>query len=106
MVTFTGDEAVLIERAGDTVLSTFEEYSCAYVAGWLEFKCKDTISHDDDDDSLLTVEANCFIEEVSRGQLTVPHHSTYKFVRAGLWYLKSSPVKYVAERNLSQLWKC
>ena len=104
MVTFTCDEAVLIERAGDTVLSTFEEYSCAYVAGWLEFKCKDTISHDDG--SLLTVEANCFIEEVSRGQLTVPHHSTYEFVRAGLWYLESSPVKYVAERNLSQLWKC
>ena len=49
---------------------------------------------------MMTVKANCFIEEVSRGQLTVPHHSTYEFVRAGLWYLKSSPVQVCCRKKL------
>jgi hypothetical protein len=94
----TLEEAVAIERAFDTDLSTFEEYSAAYVAGWLEHKCKD-ISFDDED-SLLTDEVKSFILEVSRGKLTVPHSSTYELVRAGLSYVKSSQVQLCCRTKL------
>ena len=52
-------------------LSEMEEIFCAYVAGWLESKCKDLdISDTEWEVSGKPLE---FIEEVSRGSLTIPH---------------------------------
>ena len=53
-----------------------EEMSCAYVAGWLESKCKDL----DISDTEWEVSGKPFefIEEVSRGSLTIPHVVTFE----------------------------
>ena len=68
-------------------LSEVEEMSCAYVAGWLETKCKDLdISDTEWEVSGKPLE---FIEEVSRGSLTIPHVVTFEFVKAGLQYINS-----------------
>ena len=64
-----------------------EEMSCAYVAGWLESKCKDlNVSDTDLEVSGKPLE---FIEEVSRGSLTIPYVVTFEFVKAGLRYMKN-----------------
>ena len=49
---------------------------CAYAAGWLESKCKDLdISDTEWEVSDKPFE---FIEEVSRGSLTIPHVVTFE----------------------------
>ena len=59
-------------------LSELEEMSCAYVAGWLESKCKDLdISDTEWEVSGKPLE---FIEEVSGGSLNIPHVVTFEFV--------------------------
>ena len=82
----TFEDACNVETACNEKLEPFEEYSVAFVAGWLENKCDLTFS---DDDELLTTNVE-FIEEVSRGGLTIPHVSTFQFVRGGLCYMKKS----------------
>lgn len=84
------DTACVVENLSDTNLTGFEEYSVAYVAGWLEAKCQD-IEFFDEDPQVAGI-AKDFIEEVSRGKLTTPHVSTNDFVRAALCFVKR--VKY------------
>lgn len=81
------DDAVSIESSIENVtLTTSEESSAAYVAGWLERKCEDQIKFDDEE-PLVQSEVRDFIEEVSRGSLKVPHECTYELVRFGLTFV-------------------
>lgn len=86
----TFDEASLVESAFCVELTTFELYSAAYVAGWLEHKCNDL--NFEGDDALLNGGPQSFIEEISRGKLTIPHTSTFEVVRAGLSLTKTLKV--------------
>lgn len=81
------EDATLAETClSEVALSGAEENAAAYVAGWLEKKCENLCFAEDE--PLLTSEVRDFIEEVSRGYLTVPHESTYQFVRSGLCFVK------------------
>ena len=80
-------------------LSETEESSPAYVAGWLEKKCEDELVYADDEPK-LTNEAKDFIEEVSRGYLTVPHECTYQLVRNGLCFVKKTKHKACCRKRL------
>ena len=83
------DDATTIEHCiSEETLSAMEEYSVAYVAGWLEKVCNDLLFSEDE--PFLTTGAKEFIEEVSRGYLTVPHVCTYEFVGIGLRFVKMS----------------
>ena len=83
------DDATAIENCiSEVTLSAMEEYSVAYVAGWLEKQCNDLFFSEDE--PLLSSGAKCFIEEVSRGYLTVPHVCTYELVGIGLRFVKMS----------------
>ena len=63
----------------DIKLLDQEERSAAYVAaGWLEMKCEQQLTFNEDD-TILTGGMKDFIEEVSRGS----HISTYEFVKGG-----------------------
>lgn len=80
------EDAVCIEKCVTAIsLSTTEMSAAAYVAGWLEKKGADELFFSDDE-PLLTGEIQHFIEEVSRGGLTVPHSCTYELVRIGLCF--------------------
>ena len=84
------EDATAIENCiSDVNLSASEENAVAYVAGWLEKKCQKELDFSEDE-PLLTSEVKDFIEEVSRGSLTVPHLCTYEFVRTGLCYVKKA----------------
>ena len=86
----TCDEAMAIEASSIT-LTKYEEFSLAYVGGWLEFKCKDLNFAEEDfllSDLSSTSTLTDFITEVSRGKLKVPHQSVYDFLKAGLCFLK------------------
>ena len=81
------DDAVAIEKCiTDVMLSGEEELSCAYVAGWLEFKCTDLDFTEEEPH--ISGQPCEFILEVSRGGLTIPHVVTYEFVRSGLQFIK------------------
>ena len=69
-------------------MTQYEEFASGYVAGWLENKC-DYLEFDCDD-SVLHSQASDFIIEVSRGGLTVPHTSTFTFVKLGVAYLNKA----------------
>ena len=79
-------DAVSIEECLHGTLNDTEELSCAYVAGWLEMKCKDLLLPKDED--LITGQALNFISEISRESLTIPHIVTFEFVKSGLLYMK------------------
>ena len=82
------DDAVAVEACiTDVTLTDMEEYSCAYVAGWLEFKCSSDITFSEDEPILDDVSAD-FIKTVSRGNLIVPHICTYEFVKTSLRFMK------------------
>ena len=82
------DDAASIESSIENVTLTInKESSAAYVAGWLEHKCKNHIKFDDEE-PLVTSEVKDFVEEVSRGSLKVPHQCTYELVRFGLTFVK------------------
>ena len=70
------DDAAAIERSIENVtLATKEESSGAYVAGWLERKCKVLIKYNDAE-PLVASEVKEFVEEVSRGSLKMSHRCT------------------------------
>ena len=71
-----GDAAAIVACLREEGLSEMEEIFCAYAAGWLESKCKDLdISDTEWEVSDKPFE---FIEEVSRGFLTIPHVVTFE----------------------------
>lgn len=86
----------------DVTLSDMEESAVAYVAGWLESKCNDELNFDEDE-PLLASEAKAFIEEVSRGGLTVPHTSTYELVRIGLCFVTKSKHRACCRKRLASI---
>ncbi|RUS85684.1 hypothetical protein EGW08_006560 [Elysia chlorotica] len=74
------DDAKIMEVCAiETTLSVEEENACAYVAGWLEKKCKDKLSFSEEDPE-VDGDVRSFIEELSKGALTVPHISTYNMM--------------------------
>ena len=79
-------------------LSETEENSAAYVAGWLEKKCEGELVYPDDEPK-LTNEAKDFIEEVSRGYLTVPHECTYQLVKIGLCFVKEKKTRSMLSKK-------
>lgn len=82
------EDASSIEKCVTAVsLSASEESAVAYVAGWLEKKVGKQLVFSDDEPQ-LTGDVKNFIEEVSRGNLTVPHACTYEMVRIGLSFTK------------------
>lgn len=84
------EDASFIENCvAQPVLSVPEESCAAYVAGWVEHKCADSLSFSDEE-PLVTSEVGAFITEVSRGSLTVPHQSTFDIVRFGLTFMKKA----------------
>ena len=70
-------------------LSGTAECTAAYVRGQLEKKCEDELIYTEDK-PLLTSEAKDFIEEVSRGYLTVSHLCKNKVARIGLYFVKKN----------------
>lgn len=83
------DDAATIEACVSAVkLTDMEEYSTAYVAGWLEMKCDDLCFSVDE--PLVSGEVIGFIQEVSRGYLTIPHVCTVQLVNTGLRFMKMS----------------
>ena len=93
------EDAALIENSlVDMSLTNTEESAVAYVAGWLEKKCQDEVVFTEEE-VVLMEEAKSFIEEVSRGYLTVPHTSTYELVRAGLCFIKKNKEKVCCRRK-------
>lgn len=86
----TAEDASSIEECiSDVSLSCQEERSAAYVAGWLEKKCEGELKFSEDE-LLITNEMKDFIDEVSRGSLTIPHMCTYELVRSGLRFVKKA----------------
>ena len=94
------DVAYAIENANQAPLTVMEEYSSAYVAGWLEKKCEDLVFGDEE--PLVPDKAKVFIEEVSRGGLVVPHMCTYEFVRSGLSFVKTLRYEVCCQKRLMQ----
>ena len=96
------EDATSIEACiANIELTHFEESSCAYVAGWLEKKCEDLKF--DEEDELVPVEVQDFINEVSRGKLKVPHASTFQLVRLGLMFMKEARQRACCRGRLQKL---
>ena len=93
------EDAQIMEMYADVSLSPTELNACAYVAGWLEIKCKDDLSFPEDE-PLLGDGAKSFIDEVSRGALTVPHACTFDFVKCALSFTKKSTHKVCCRNKL------
>lgn len=91
-------DAVSIEECLHGTLNDTEELSCAYVAGWLEMKCKDLLLPKDED--LITGQALNFISEISRESLTIPHIVTFEFVKSGLLYMKRAKTDACCRKKL------
>ena len=73
------EDASSIEKIlSDTPVSPNEGRASAYVAGWLEFECRQELSFGKDD-QLLDTTMKDFIEETSRGSLSVHHVSIDNF---------------------------
>jgi len=84
------DDAASIQSSiSDVTLSSCEKSSCAYVAGWLEKKCERELTFSDEE-PLVNSEVKNFIEEVSKGSLTIPHECTYQLVEVGLCFVKKA----------------
>jgi len=96
------DAAFIENNIFDVPLSGPEESAAAYVAGWLEKKCADDLVFDEDE-AILDSEAKNFIEEVSRGFLTVPHMNTYELVRAGLCFMNRSKHKACCSHKMIEV---
>ena len=97
------DAAAIEECIGDETLTEEEEMSCAYVAGWLELKCKD-LDFDADED-LISGKQEEFITEVSRGGLTVPHVATVDIVKCGLRFLNRARTQVCCTMKFSNIIK-
>ena len=83
----------------EETLSQEEELSCAFVAGWLEFKCKDLEIHEDED--LVSGEPMTFISEISRENLTIPHVVVFNLVKSGLQFVNHSKTDACCRKKLS-----
>ena len=84
------EDAVSIEKCTTGVtLTTSEECSAAYVAGWLEMKCDGNVMFSDEE-PFVTSEVKDFIETVSRGSLKTPHVCTFHLVQCGLRFMKKA----------------
>ena len=92
-------DAAAIEQCADKKLSQEEELSCAFVAGWLELKCKDLEIPEDED--LVSGDALDFINEVSRDYLTIPHESVFDLVKSGLQFINHSKTDACCRKKLS-----
>ena len=79
------DAAAIEACVSDVTLTQMEEYSSAYVAGWLEKKCDDLCFSDDE--PLISDTPLDFITQVSKGFLTTPHVCTFELVRTGLRFM-------------------
>ena len=91
-------DASVVERIHEVALTSSEEYAAAYVAGWIERKCAGMEFCEED--LILESSKACFIEEVSRGSLVIPHTSTFEIVRAGLRFSKGSRQKMCCQKQL------
>ena len=96
--TNSGD-AEAMENSNAAELTTFEKYSAAYVAGWLEHKCCNDLRFLDETPE-INEDVGAFISEVSRGKLYVPHVCTYEFVCAGLAFTKQLQYKVCCRQRL------
>ncbi len=90
-------ETCLLEEG----LSETEELSCAYVAGWLESKCKDLIIPEDEEK--ISGRPLEFIAEVSRESLTIPHVVTFDFVKSGLRFVNNSKSEACCRKKLGSV---
>ena len=97
------DDAASIENSiSDVTLTNNEKSCCAYVAGWLEGKCSEDLSFSDEE-PLVNSDVKNFIEEVSRGSLTVPHECTYQLVEVGLCFVKNAHHRACCCRRLCMI---
>ena len=96
------DDATSMETCTDVTLTANEETSSAYVAGWLERKCVGVVTFNDDE-PLVTGEAQDFIDEVSRGALLIPHQTTFELVKLGLRFIKKARHRACCCKRLSSI---
>ena len=76
-------------------------YSIAYIAGWLEFKCNNL--EFGEDVQKVDTSVKDFIQEISRGKLTIPHVCTFEFVKASLCFLKQSRQDVCCRKQLIEI---
>ena len=69
-IAIDAEDAVFIENCTEPSLSIQEESSAAFVAGWLEKKCEEHLTFNEEDE-LVSTEIKAFIE-VSRGPRKLP----------------------------------
>ena len=93
------EDATFIEECTEPSLSVQEVSSAAYVAGWLEMKCTEHLNFTEEDE-LVQTEVSAFIEEVSRGSLTIPHQTTFDLVRCGLAFMTKARHRACCRRRL------
>lgn len=96
------DASLIEDSVAQPVLSAHEESCAAYVAGWVEHKCADSLTFSDEE-PLVASEVGAFIKEVSRGSLTVPHQSTFDLVRFGLTFLKKARHRACCRQRLMKV---
>ena len=82
-------------------LNDDEYYAVAYVAGWIE--AKTTQLEFTDEDVLIEGKPKEFVIDLSRGKLSVPHVSSFEFLKAGLCYLKSCRDKVCCQKQLMSI---
>ena len=92
------NEAEIIERVNVLELTPLQEYSCTYVAGWLERRCVDLKFADEEPE--ISGKVREFMREVSRGELNIPHVRTYEFVRAGLCLITEMKHQVCCQKQL------
>ena len=80
------EDATFIEDCTAPSLFIHEESSAAYVARWLEKKCEEHLTFNEEDE-LVSTEFSAFISEVSRGSLKIPHQNIFDLVRCGLAFI-------------------
>ena len=96
------EDATFIEDCTEPSLSIHEETSAAYVAGWLEKKCKEHLTFRGED-KLVSTEISAFISEVSRGSLKAPHQTTFDLVRCGLAFITKAKHRACCCRRLMMI---
>ena len=95
--------AVYIERCTtDVTLTVSEEFSAAYVVGWLEMKCANDLAFIADE-PLVTSNVKVFIETVSRGSPITPHVCPFDLVRCGLCFIKEARRRSCYQKRLLEI---
>lgn len=102
-ISITLEDAASMEICtAEIALTTSEESSSAYVAGWLESKCGEELCFTDEE-PLVTSEAKDFIHEVSRGKFKTPHACTFELVRIGLSFVKKARHRACCRKRLTDI---